>query len=71
MQKDREADDVKTAIEIDDGLMAQAMQASGMKTKRETVDAALRLFVQVKAQARARCLRGKIDWLGDLGAMRS
>jgi Arc/MetJ family transcription regulator len=38
---------VRTNIEIDDDLMDQAMKASGLATKRETVAAGLRLLVQL------------------------
>jgi Arc/MetJ family transcription regulator len=62
---------MRTNIEIDDQLMRDAMRASGRKTKRDVVDAALRLLVQTKAQAGIRRLRGQIDWRGDLEESRS
>jgi len=46
------------------------MRASGAKTKREAVEAALRLLVSIKQQERIRRLRGKLKWEGDLDAMR-
>ncbi len=61
---------MRTNIEIDDRLMKQAMRASGKATKRETVEVALRLMVQLKAQEQIRRLRGKLKWEGDLDAMR-
>ena len=61
---------MRTNIVIDDRLMADAMKASGLKTKRETVEEALRCMVQIRAQGRIRELRGKIGWEGDLDAMR-
>jgi Arc/MetJ family transcription regulator len=61
---------MRTNIEIDDRLMKQAMRASGGKTKRAVVDAALRLLVQTKAQAGIRRLRGRIAWQGDLETSR-
>lgn len=61
---------MRTNIVIDDDLMNRAMRASGAKTKRETVEAALRLLVRLKAQERMRELRGKLHWEGDLKAMR-
>ena len=60
---------MRTNIEIDDSLMAEAMKASGAKTKREVVDEALRALVRRKAQLRILELRG-IGWEGDLDAMR-
>lgn len=61
---------MRTNIVIDDQLMKQAMRASGASTKRETVEAALRLLVGLKRQERLRRLRGKLKWEGDLDAMR-
>ena len=61
---------MRTNIVIDDALMKQAMRACGAKTKREAVEAALRLMVSIKQQERIRRLRGKLKWEGDLDAMR-
>lgn len=61
---------MRTNIEIDDELMAKAMKASGLKTKRETVSEALRLLTQMRAQQELLSLRGKINWIGDLDEMR-
>lgn len=61
---------MRTNIEIDDKLMRQALKASGLKTKREVVEAALRQFVQRSDQRHAlERLRG-IGWEGDLAAWR-
>jgi Arc/MetJ family transcription regulator len=62
---------MRTNIEIDDRLMREAMRASGQKTKRSVVEAALRLLVQTTSQAGIRRLRGKIDWQGDLDISRA
>jgi Arc/MetJ family transcription regulator len=61
---------MRTNIEIDDRLMAEVMAATGLKTKRETVEAALRLLARRKRQASARDLFGEVDWRGDLDAER-
>jgi Arc/MetJ family transcription regulator len=61
---------MRTNIEIDDRLMAEAMDASGLTTKRETVEAALRLLARRKRQASALDLFGQVDWEGDLDAER-
>ena len=57
---------MRTNIEIDDQLMRQAMRCSGARTKRATVEAGLRLLVQVRGQTGIRRLRGKIKWEGNL-----
>ena len=57
---------MRTNIEIDDRLMRAAMHSSGRRAKRATVDEALRLLVQIKAQTGIRQLRGKIRRRGNL-----
>ena len=49
---------MRTNIEIEDDLMRQAMKASGAKTKKGAVEAAMRLTVQLKAQEGIRKLWG-------------
>jgi Arc/MetJ family transcription regulator len=61
---------VRTNIEIDDDLMDEAMRVSGLATKRETVEAGLRLLVQLKRQQGIRSYRGKLRWEGNLERMR-
>lgn len=61
---------MRTNIEIDDRLMRQAMRHSGARTKKATVEAALRLFVDTHAQTGIRRLRGKVHWEGDLESSR-
>jgi Arc/MetJ family transcription regulator len=56
---------MRTNIEIDDKLLAQAMRGHGAKTKRETVDAALKMLVRIQGQAGIRKLRGKVKWEGN------
>ncbi len=61
---------MRTNIEIDDKLMKQAMKATGLTTKKAAVEAALRKVVQLKKQEGIKKLRGKVEWVGDLDAMR-
>ena len=49
---------------IDDDLMKAALQVSGLKTKRDVVDEALRLLVRRGEQQKIRALRGKLNWEG-------
>ena len=67
----REVHKVRTNIEIDDKLMKDALKVTGAKTKREAVELGLKTLVQLRAQEKARDLRGKITWEGDLDAMRT
>jgi Arc/MetJ family transcription regulator len=61
---------MRTNIEIDDKLMRQAMKATGATTKRAVVETALRKVVQLKKQEGVLKWFGKIQWEGDLDAMR-
>jgi Arc/MetJ family transcription regulator len=62
---------VRTNIVIDDALIARAMKATGVKTKREAVELGLRTLVRLEAQAEIRRHRGRLAWEGDLEAMRT
>jgi Arc/MetJ family transcription regulator len=62
---------MRTNIVIDDKLMRDALRATGVKTKREAVDLGLRTLVRLKRQAAIRRVRGKLEWHGDLEAMRT
>ena len=57
---------MRTSIEIDDALLAEAMAATGLRTKRKVVEAGLRLLTRQKRQADARKLFGRVRWEGDL-----
>lgn len=61
---------MRTNIVIDDALIAEAMRLTGLKTKRATVEEALRLLVDLRGQRAIRELRGKIPWEGDLDESR-
>ena len=53
---------MRTNIEIDDALMAAAMEAGGFKTKREAVEEGLRLLQRKKAYAALLAARGTLFW---------
>jgi len=53
---------MRTNIDIDDGLMAAAMDAGGFKTKREAVEEGLRLVGRRKVYEGLLALRGKLQW---------
>ncbi|MBU0610602.1 MAG: type II toxin-antitoxin system VapB family antitoxin [Armatimonadetes bacterium] len=60
----------RTNILLDDRLIEQARELTGLQTKRDIVEEALRLLVQIRRQEGVRRLRGKLHWEGDLDAMR-
>ena len=62
---------MRTNIVIDDQLMAEALKASGLSTKKEAVEQGLKLLVRRGRQQDIRRLRGQIKWEGDLDEMRS
>ncbi len=66
-----EVHSMRTNIEIDDKLMKDALRATGAKTKKEAVELGLRTLLDLRAQEKARELRGKITWEGDLNANRT
>lgn len=53
---------MRTNIEIDDALMAAAMEAGGFKTKKEAVEEGLRLIRRRKAYADLLAARGTLFW---------
>lgn len=61
---------MRTNIEIDDKLLADAMRATGARTKREAVELGLAALVRLQRQERLRKYRGKLRWKGDLDEMR-
>lgn len=62
---------MRTNIEIDDKLMQEALRLTGLKTKREAVEAGLRTLLRLRQQEEIRRYRGKLDWQGDLNTMRT
>jgi Arc/MetJ family transcription regulator len=61
---------MRTNIVIDDALIEEAMTAAGVRTKREVVELGLQTLVRLRRQAEVRRYRGKLNWRGDLEAMR-
>ena len=62
---------MRTNIEIDDDLMADALKATGLKTKKEAVELGLKALIKLNKQASIRALRGKLKWEGSLEEMRA
>jgi Arc/MetJ family transcription regulator len=61
---------MRTNIEIDDHLLAQARKLTRLRTKREVVQRALELLVETEARKDILRYRGSDIWRGDLKAMR-
>ncbi|MFZ0607806.1 MAG: type II toxin-antitoxin system VapB family antitoxin [Xanthobacteraceae bacterium] len=61
---------MRTNIEIDEKLMAEAQKASGHATKKQTVEEALRLMVRLRRQKEVDAAFGKYRWSGSLARSR-
>jgi Arc/MetJ family transcription regulator len=62
---------MRTNIVIDDKLMKETLRLTGLRTKREAVELGLRTIVRLRKQEEIRRFRGKLNWQGDLYAMRT
>ena len=62
---------MRTNIVIDDKLMRDTLRVTGLKTKRQAVELALRTLLRLSKQSDIRLLRGKLEWQGDLESMRT
>lgn len=62
---------MRTNIEIDDTLMADALKATGLSTKKEAVELGLKALIKLNKQASIRAFRGKLKWEGNLDEMRA
>lgn len=61
---------MRTNIEIDDKLMAEAQRACGFATKKQTVEQALQLVIKLQRQREVDDAFGKYRWKGNLAASR-
>ena len=61
---------MRTTLNIDDEALQAAMSFSEGRTKTEVINEALRRFVRAKRRRRLLRLQGKIDWDGDVDALR-
>ncbi len=61
---------MRTNIEIDNDLLAEAMETSGLATKKATVEEALRALVRQNRRRAALDDLKDLGWEGDLGALR-
>ena len=61
---------MRTNVVIDDRLIKKALNYTGLKTKKEVIDYALKELVKRKRRKEILDLAGKLRWEGDLDAMR-
>ncbi|MBT9318034.1 type II toxin-antitoxin system VapB family antitoxin [Leptothoe spongobia] len=62
---------MKTSIEIDDALIADALQTTGLTATDQVIELALKMLIQLKRQEKIKAFRGKLPWEGDLNQMRT
>ena len=60
----------KTNVVLDQDLVAKAKQATGIRFTKDVIDLALRRLVRNRRRRRILRLAGRVDWDGDLKAMR-
>lgn len=56
---------MRTNIDIDDALMEQALKAGPFKTKKDAVEAGLKLLARQAAYREILKWEGKLKWEGD------
>ncbi|ATU90795.1 MULTISPECIES: type II toxin-antitoxin system VapB family antitoxin [Phyllobacterium] len=61
---------MRTNIELDDKLMAEAMRVTGLATKKATVEEALKRLVRHYDLKKVLDEMAGVGWDGDLDAMR-
>jgi len=61
---------MRTTLNIDDEALQAAMRFSEGRTKTEVINEALRRFVRAKRRRQLLQLQGKIEWVGDIDALR-
>jgi len=62
---------MRTNVVIDDKLMKDALKLSGFRTKKDAIEAGLRLLVKFSRQAKVKNYRGRLKWSGELDKMRT
>jgi Arc/MetJ family transcription regulator len=62
---------MRTNIVIDDELIGQAMDLTGLKTKKDVVELALKNLIAAKKRDTLAAAFGQYRWEGDLDAIRA
>ncbi len=62
---------MRTNIVIDDKLMVDVLQITGLKTKKEAVELGLKTLLSLKKQGEIKQFKGQLKWDDDLDRMRS
>ena len=62
---------MRTNIDIDDKLMNDVLEATGLSTKKDAVEFGLKTLIRLKKKESIKNFRGQLKWMGDLDKMRS
>ena len=62
---------MRTNVVVDDNLMASALKASGLKTKKGAIEEGLKLLVQMQSQKAIKSFSGKLKWSWNFAEMRT
>ena len=60
----------RTNINLDDKLVSKGLKITGLRTKKDLVDLALRELLRNESQKNILSLEGAIQWEGDLNEIR-
>ncbi|WP_062270080.1 type II toxin-antitoxin system VapB family antitoxin [Endozoicomonas arenosclerae] len=60
----------RTNIVIDQGLMSEALELTGLRSQRELVNYALQELIRREKQKQILSLKGNVAWEGNLDGMR-
>ncbi len=61
---------MRTNVVLDEELVEQAKELTGIRTTRAVIEEALRFLIQIYNQGQVRALRGQLHWEGDLESAR-
>ena len=62
---------MRTNIEIEDALIAEAQSLSNLKTKKKIVEEAVKSYIALLKRQKMIDLFSKVEWVGDLNEMRT
>lgn len=62
---------MNTSVEIENRLLEEILQSTGLTTKQEAIEHALKTFLAIEKQKEILKFKGKLKWEDDLDAMRS
>jgi Arc/MetJ family transcription regulator len=62
---------MRTNVVLDEELIERARELTGIKTKRQIIQEALRTLIALREQTVVRRLRGKLHWEGNLEELRT